>query len=120
MYAEGTGEVAMDSAQAQLRESIVPRPRNLKPGQTFEEPFKYLDPEHEELDRILNFYKISPQFPRDRFMVRNALGRPAKTIYYTSVLARDILTENEGTGIKFVHCGVKMFVKQDVQKKWFE
>jgi len=55
-------------------------------------------------------------------MVRNAMGNPVKTIYYTSTLAREILTENEGKGLKFVHCGVKMFVKQDVQKvgvcKW--
>ncbi|OAX80486.1 hypothetical protein ACJ72_05181 [Emergomyces africanus] len=88
-----------------------------KPGQPVEEPFKYLDPKSEEFDQIFNFYDISPQFPRDRFMVRNAQGRPAKTIYYTSTLARDILTANEGTGIKFVHSGVKMFVKQDVQRQ---
>jgi len=50
-------------------------------------------------------------------MVRNASGHPAKTIYYTSTLARDILSENEGKGLKFIHCGVKMFVKQDVQRE---
>jgi multisite-specific tRNA:(cytosine-C5)-methyltransferase len=48
-------------------------------------------------------------------MVRNAQGEPAKTIYYSSALIRDILTENEGKGIKFIHGGVKMFMKQDVQ-----
>ena len=83
----------------------------------FEEPFKYLDPDHEELQTIYRFYNLHPRFPRDRFMVRNALGNPVKTIYYTSELARSILTENEGKGIKFVHCGVKMFVKQDVQRE---
>lgn len=87
-----------------------------KPGQPTEEPFKYLDPQHEVLGPIFDFYHISPRFPRDRFMVRNAQGQPTKTIYYTSALARDILTENEGRGIKFVHCGVKMFVKQDAQR----
>lgn len=91
-------------------------------GQPFEEPFIYLIPDHEELQSIYSFYNLSPSFPRDRFMVRNASGNPVKTIYYTSTLARDILTENQGKGIKFVHCGVKMFVKQDVQKvgvcKW--
>lgn len=91
-------------------------------NQAFEEPFKYLSPDHEELQAIYAFYSLSPHFPRDRFMVRNALGNPVKTIYYTSALARDILRENESRGIKFVHCGIKMFVKQDVQKvgvcKW--
>jgi multisite-specific tRNA:(cytosine-C5)-methyltransferase len=48
-------------------------------------------------------------------MVRNAMGDPAKTIYYTSALIRDILVENEGKGIKFIHGGVRMFMKQDVQ-----
>lgn len=83
---------------------------------TFEEPFKYLSPDHPELQSIYEFYDLSPRFPRDRFMVRNASGNPVRTIYYTSTLARDILIENEGKGIKFVHCGVKMFVSQDVQK----
>jgi multisite-specific tRNA:(cytosine-C5)-methyltransferase len=46
-------------------------------------------------------------------MVRNALGEPAKAIYYTSALVRDILVLNEGRGVKFVHGGVKMYVKQD-------
>jgi len=82
----------------------------------FEEPFKYLDPDNPELQTVYKFYSLHSRFPRDRFMVRNALGNPVKTIYYTSALARSILTENEDKGIKFVHCGVKMFVKQDVQR----
>ena len=82
-----------------------------------EEPFKYLDPNHEELRTIYRFYQLDPRFPRDRFMVRNAAGSASKTIYYTSALAKDILTANEGKGMKFVHCGIKMFVKQDVQRE---
>lgn len=88
-----------------------------KPGQPTEEAYKYLDPTHLEISTIFEFYGISDKFPRDRFMVRNPEGQPAKTIYYTSSLGRDILIENEGRGIKFVHCGVKMFVKQDVQRE---
>ncbi|TDZ38959.1 Multisite-specific tRNA:(cytosine-C(5))-methyltransferase trm4b [Colletotrichum spinosum] len=78
-----------------------------------EEPFKYLDPKHEVIQHIKGFYHISSRFPEDRYMVRNATGEPAKAIYYTSALARDILTENEGRGIKVIHGGVKMFMKQD-------
>ncbi len=84
-------------------------------NQPFEEPFKYVAPDHEALNMIYDFYKLSPRFPRDRFMVRNAMSQPVKAIYYTSALARDILMKNEGQGMKFVHCGIKMFVKQDVQ-----
>ncbi|KAG9557848.1 S-adenosyl-L-methionine-dependent methyltransferase, partial [Aureobasidium melanogenum] len=90
-------------------------PRGRRNNQPHEEAFKYLSPSHEELDGIFDFYQLSSRFPRDRFMVRNALGNPVKAIYYTTALAKDILTKNEGRGMKFVHSGVKMFVKQDAQ-----
>ncbi|KIW07870.1 uncharacterized protein PV09_01784 [Verruconis gallopava] len=86
-----------------------------KGDQPFEEPYKYLNPEHPELVKIYNFYEISPRFPKTRYMVRNATGEPVKAIYYTSERVRDILVCNEGQGIKFVQAGVKMFMKQDAQ-----
>lgn len=86
-----------------------------KRDQPHEEPFKYLSPDHPEIDGIFKFYQLSDRFPRDRFMVRNAMGEPVKAMYYTTSLAKDILTKNEGRGMKFVHSGVKMFVKQDAQ-----
>lgn len=79
----------------------------------FEEPFKYLASDNEVIKNIQDFYKISPRFPSDRFMVRNATGEPTKAIYYTSALVRDVLSSNEGRSCKFVHGGVKMFMKQD-------
>jgi multisite-specific tRNA:(cytosine-C5)-methyltransferase len=93
--------------------SEAPYKTKRKNGQPFEEPFKYLDPDMEELEIIRKFYNISPRFPRDRFMVRNATGTATKNIYYTTELVKSILQENEGKGMKFVHSGVKMFVKQD-------
>lgn len=116
------GYLANKEAKKTLKPQKQSYQQKKKPSQLFEEPFKYLAPDHPELQVIYSFYNLSPKFPRDRFMVRNATGNPVKTIYYSSTLARDILTENEGKGIKFVHCGIKMFVKQDVQKsgvcKW--
>lgn len=80
-----------------------------------EESFKYLAPDHPELERIYAFYELHPSFPRDRFLVRNPAGDPVKGIYYSSQLVKDILTANEGRGMKFVHGGVKMFMRQDSQ-----
>lgn len=80
-----------------------------------EEPFFYLKPDHPELANITKFYELHEKFPRDRFLVRNEAGEPAKGIYFTSTLARTILELNAGKGMKFVWCGVKMFVKQDSQ-----
>ncbi|KAL3475881.1 S-adenosyl-L-methionine-dependent methyltransferase [Aspergillus californicus] len=93
-----------------------PKPPKRKPGQPIEEPFRYLATDQEELDPIFKFFQISDRFPRDRFMVRNADAIPSRTVYYTSALARDILVANQGHGLKFVHCGVKIFVKQDAQR----
>jgi multisite-specific tRNA:(cytosine-C5)-methyltransferase len=80
-----------------------------------EEAFKYLSSDHPELESIYSFYELHPSFPRDRFLVRNPAGDPVKGIYYSSQLVKDILQANEGRGMKFVHGGVKMFMKQDVQ-----
>lgn len=85
-------------------------------GQPVEEPFKFLAPDHSALNQIFDFYSLSSRFPRDCFLVRNAEGIPSRAIYFTCDLARQILTCNEGKNIKFVHCGVKAFFKQDVQE----
>ncbi|KAL2177173.1 uncharacterized protein P884DRAFT_329972 [Thermothelomyces heterothallicus CBS 202.75] len=106
--ATATAAVATPTNQGQ-----PPEPPKRKPDGPYEEPFKYLPPDHEVIKNVAEFYKISPRFPTDRYMVRNALGEPAKAIYYTSALVRDILVHNEGRGVKFVHGGVKMYVKQD-------
>jgi multisite-specific tRNA:(cytosine-C5)-methyltransferase len=117
VMAEGVDETTGESQPEKPQPVSQPQPpQKRKPGQPFEEPFKFIDPNLEELQQIYAFYSISDRFPRDRFMVRNAQGHPSKTIYYTSALARDVLIANEGRGIKFVHSGVKMFVKQDVQR----
>ncbi|KAI9780972.1 MAG: hypothetical protein M1839_006411 [Geoglossum umbratile] len=100
-----------------VRPAAVQSSKAKKNGQPTEEPFKYIPHDHEELKVIYDFYNLSNRFPRNRFMVRNASGIPTKTIYYTSALSRDILTQNEGKGVRFVHCGVKMFMKQDVQRE---
>ncbi|RDA89835.1 hypothetical protein CP533_6946 [Ophiocordyceps camponoti-saundersi (nom. inval.)] len=101
-----TGDLT-DKTKAQTR------PANKTYNAPPEEPFKYLDPSHPIIQNIKQFYRISTRFPDNRYMVRNEMGEPAKAIYYTTALSRDILTENEGRGMRFVHAGVRMFMKQD-------
>ncbi|KAF3929779.1 hypothetical protein ABW19_dt0206487 [Dactylella cylindrospora] len=103
---------------SELKESEDPKssiPIKKPRGNYNEEPFKYLSSKHDVLSIITKFYDLSPRFPLSNFLVRNAEGIPVRTIYHTSTLARQILTENEGRGVRFVHCGVKMFNKQEVQ-----
>ncbi|KAI1179403.1 S-adenosyl-L-methionine-dependent methyltransferase [Nemania sp. FL0916] len=108
-----------ETAEAEKSQTDSPAPnastdKRLKRTEgSYEEPFKYLPTDHEVVQNIRAFYKISPKFPSDRFMVRNAVGEPAKAIYYSSQLVRDILVENEGRSVKFIHGGLKMFMKQD-------
>ena len=114
--AEGTEQPATETSTPAVQTPAsgnVEQELKKKSSGSFEEPFKYLSPDHEVIQGVSKFYGISERFPSDRFLVRNALGQPAKAIYYTSALVRDILVSNEGRGVKFVHGGVKMFVKQD-------
>ncbi|KAI9672899.1 MAG: hypothetical protein M1829_004449 [Trizodia sp. TS-e1964] len=132
---EGLADIAESKTGLQHEDTVPPenvetetifspslQTKGKKHGQYFADVFRYLPADHEELKIIFQFFGLSPRFPRDRFMVRNISGEPVKSIYYTSALVRDILTENEGKGMKFVHSGIKMFVKQDIQKvgccKW--
>ncbi|KAI1430643.1 S-adenosyl-L-methionine-dependent methyltransferase [Xylaria sp. CBS 124048] len=117
---EHIAEAVLDSAPQTTKEQVespapnVSTERRVKRAEgNFEEPFKYLPGEHDVIQNIRTFYKISPRFPSDRFMVRNAVGEPAKAIYYSSQLVREILVENEGRGVRFIHGGLKMFMKQD-------
>lgn len=115
--AEANKKIKTDANSSAAATPAAPKPdpthKQQKKGGPVEEPFKYLDPSHPTIQNIIDFYKLSPRFPTNRYMVRNEMGEPAKAIYYTTELTRDILTENEGRGIKIIHGGVRMFMKQD-------
>lgn len=115
--AEGNAEAEAPRPAATPDHDTNARPTNFKRKNRdtpFEEPFKFLNADIPELAQIGKFYNISDRFPKDRFLVRNAQSTASKNVYYTTALAKDILQENEGKGMKFVHSGIKMFVKQDV------
>lgn len=95
----------------------APNPPKKDKGPPAEEPFKYLPTDHPVLENITKFYDLSPRFPKTCFMVRNAEGIPSRAIYFTNHLAKQVLISNEGSNVKFVHCGVKAFMKQDVQEE---
>ena len=121
---EGADEVVTESIKrprtdddvrlTEDRTEIRPMGATRRANGPTEEVFKYLSPDHAALIDIYRFYDVSSRFPKDRYLVRNASGEPVKAIYYTTELARDILVENEGRKVKFVHAGVKMFMKQEV------
>lgn len=107
------GDVATPVVAAPKEERPAEQPTKQRRNGPVEEVFKYLDPSHPVILNIQEFYRLASRFPNDRYLVRNEMGEPAKGIYYTSALIRDILTANEGRGVRFVHGGVRMFMKQD-------
>ena len=88
------------------------------------EYFEYLADNDETIGHIFDFFGISERFPRDRFMVKNKEGLSLNKIYYTSGFAKTIINANKERGMKFIHCGVVMFVAhkikdaQDMHAPW--
>ncbi|KAF2262726.1 S-adenosyl-L-methionine-dependent methyltransferase [Lojkania enalia] len=92
--------------------------KKLEPSsQTQKEYFEYLPADDPTIADILNFFGISDRFPRDRFMVKNKEGLLLNKLYYTSELAKTIISLNKDRGMKFVHCGVIMFVAHKTRDK---
>jgi multisite-specific tRNA:(cytosine-C5)-methyltransferase len=81
------------------------------------EYFEYLPSTDPNIGEILDFFGISDRFPRDRFLVRNKDGLLVNKMYYTSELARTIITHNKDRGMRFIHCGVVMFVAHKIKDK---
>jgi multisite-specific tRNA:(cytosine-C5)-methyltransferase len=95
------------------------KPAGLKPENQSnnKEFFEYLPGDDATVANIMDFFGISERFPRDRFMVKNKEGLSLNKIYYTSELAKHILQQNKDRGMKFIHCGVVMFVAHKIKDK---
>ncbi|CAI6327186.1 unnamed protein product [Periconia digitata] len=81
------------------------------------EHFEYLAADDPNIAAILDFFGISSRFPRDRFMVKNKEGLLLNKLYYTSALAKTIISANKHRGMKFIHCGVITFVAHKIKDK---
>jgi multisite-specific tRNA:(cytosine-C5)-methyltransferase len=89
---------------------------SLKPeNQSQKEYFEYLSNGDATIASICDFFGIDSRFPRDRFMVKNKEGLSLNKIYYTSAFAKTIIDMNKDRGMKFIHCGVVMFVAHKIK-----
>lgn len=110
---EDTKPATDDVVKQEVRNREVPK---LKPeDQSQKEYFEYVPADDPTLQEILDFFGISPRFPRDRFMVKNKEALLLNKIYYTSELAKTIISQNKNRGMKFIHCGVVMFVSHRIK-----
>ncbi|KAJ4371331.1 tRNA (cytosine-5-)-methyltransferase ncl1 [Neocucurbitaria cava] len=100
-------------------QATAPKDARLKPENQSnnKEYFEYLANDDSTIASIMNFFGISDRFPRDRFMVKNKEGLSLNKIYYTSAFAKTIISQNKDRGMKFIHCGVVMFVAHKIKDK---
>jgi multisite-specific tRNA:(cytosine-C5)-methyltransferase len=82
-----------------------------------EDPFSFVDPSHEEVGIIADWFGLTESFPRNNLLVRNADGSPHRTIYIASDLVKAIVENNDYTRLRMISAGIKSFIRQDSQAR---
>ena len=98
---------------------VLPQKKERLPRDANEEPFVFVDPNHQAIESCWNFYGIDDKFDRNTCLVRNATGEPTRVIYTVSSSLRDIIQANDDR-LKIIYSGVKLFVSQrsDIECSW--
>ncbi|CAR29453.1 hypothetical protein ZYGR_0AD01350 [Zygosaccharomyces rouxii] len=97
-------ESTSTSAPASEKKERLPRDAN-------EEPFAFVDPNHEALKTCWGFYGIDDIFDRNTCLVRNATGEPTRVVYTVCPALRDLIQANDER-LKIIYSGVRLFVAQ--------
>lgn len=100
-----------DDVEVKKAKTETPAKKQKPPRTANEEPFVFLDPSNEQLQKCWDFYGVNDKFPKNTALVRNAMGEPCRTIYYVSPQIADILKIEEQK-LKLIHAGIKMFTTQ--------
>ncbi|BEJ02785.1 hypothetical protein CcaverHIS631_0705800 [Cutaneotrichosporon cavernicola] len=82
-----------------------------------EDPFSFVDPAHDEVAIIVDWFGLNNEFPRNNLLVRNADGSPHRTIYIASDLVKAIVENNDYTRLRMISAGIKAFIRQDSQAR---
>ncbi|CCD23217.1 uncharacterized protein NDAI_0B01830 [Naumovozyma dairenensis CBS 421] len=106
-----------NGAAAEVQQEPVKKER--LPRDANEEPFVFVDPNHESLKVCWDFYGIDSKFDKTTCLVRNATGEPTRTVYTVCPTLRDIIQANDDR-LKIIYSGVKLFVAQrsDIECSW--
>ncbi|KAL5395095.1 hypothetical protein PMIN06_006470 [Paraphaeosphaeria minitans] len=113
-------ETPVKASNGAVAKASVDESSKSKVGQqSSKEYFEWVPADDPSIAQILDFFGISSRFPRDRFMVKNKEGLLLNKIYYTSELAKTVINQNKNRGMKFIHCGVVMFVSHKIKDAEF-
>lgn len=109
---EPAAKIQKDNDEEPQKKERLPRDAN-------EEPFVFVDPEHEALKTCWSFYGIDDKFDRNTCLVRNGTGEPTRVVYTVSPSLRDLIKANDER-LKMIYSGVKLFVAQrsDIECSW--
>lgn len=116
---KSTEENDEPSAKKQKTEPTPQRKVERLPRDANEEPFVFVDPNHEALKNCWEFYGIDDKFDRNTCLVRNATGEPTRIIYTVCSALKNIIEANDDR-LKIIYSGVKLFVSQrsDIECAW--
>lgn len=109
---EPAAKIQKTSEEDYQKKERLPRDAN-------EEPFVFVDPEHEALKTCWSFYGIDDKFDKNTCLVRNGTGEPTRVVYTVSPALRDLIKANDER-LKMIYSGVKLFVAQrsDIECSW--
>lgn len=89
------------------------------PRDANEEPFVFINPQHESLNMCWDFYGIDEKFDKNTCLVRNATGEPTRVVYTVCPALKEVIKSNDDR-LKIIYSGVKLFVSQrsDIECSW--
>ncbi|KAJ1982525.1 tRNA (cytosine-5-)-methyltransferase ncl1 [Dimargaris xerosporica] len=78
-----------------------------------DQPYTFLEPTDPDLDRIWEFYEISPEVPRDLFMTRSE-GTRQRAMYMVSTDIKVLMSVARNERMRVVNTGIKCFSRNDI------
>lgn len=100
-----------ESKKAKVELAAQVQGKKKSPRCANDEPFVFLDPAHESLQKCWKFYDVDDKFPKDTELVRNATGEACRVIYYVAPSIAKFL-KIEDQKLKLIHAGIKIFTAQ--------
>ncbi|KAL7418626.1 tRNA (cytosine-5-)-methyltransferase ncl1 [Cryptotrichosporon argae] len=104
----GKGKASETEKPAQQQGKKVKRDTTFK-----EDPFAFVDPAHEEVQKVIDWFGFKESFPRDELLVRNENGLPLRTVYFANDYVKRIIQNNDYSRLRIISAGVKALVRQD-------
>ncbi|KAJ3299175.1 tRNA (cytosine(34)-C(5))-methyltransferase [Borealophlyctis nickersoniae] len=114
----GTGDAQRASEEAStLEPPAVDNPDALEENPNAfltrgEDPFIFLERDSETVRSLDSFYKLSPEFPRDLFVVRSEKEK-LKTIYFVSRSVKSVLSAENSKKLRVINTGIRMFTRNN-------